>query len=307
MRNEQRALLTGSLLLSLLALASVAVLAGGRMAEHTRRVGLLKAVGGTPGLVAGVLLAENLALALVAAAVGLAIGWLAAPLLTSPGAGLVGAAGAPSQSRIDGRGGGWRRPRRGGRRDARARDPRRAHQHGARARRRGAAAPAPGAADRDLGALPVPLLLGLRLAARRPAPAALRVLSIAVTVTGIVAVLASHAQLSAQQVVGSSGLSNPRADRLNQVLPVITVMLVALAALNAIFTTWATVLDARHSSALARALGATPQQVSAGLSAAQVLPALPAPSSASREGFSCSTPCLPRSRRTCPSCGSSPC
>jgi ABC-type antimicrobial peptide transport system permease subunit len=34
------------------------------------------------------------------------------------------------------------------------------------------------------------------------------------------------------------------------------------------------VLDARYTSALARALGATPQQVSTGLSAAQVLPAL---------------------------------
>ena len=54
----------------------------------------------------------------------------------------------------------------------------------------------------------------------------------------------------------------------------ITVTLVALAAVNAIFVTWATALDAKHSSALARALGATPQQVSAGLSAAQVLPAL---------------------------------
>ena len=50
-------------------------------------------------------------------------------------------------------------------------------------------------------------------------------------------------------------------------------MLVALAAVNAIFVTWATALDAKHSSALARALGATPQQVSTGLSAAQVLPA----------------------------------
>jgi putative ABC transport system permease protein len=48
----------------------------------------------------------------------------------------------------------------------------------------------------------------------------------------------------------------------------------ALAAVNAIFITWATVLDARHSSALARALRATPQQVTVGLSAAQVLPAL---------------------------------
>jgi ABC-type lipoprotein release transport system permease subunit len=57
-------------------------------------------------------------------------------------------------------------------------------------------------------------------------------------------------------------------------LLVITITLIALAAVNAIFITWATALDARHSSALARALGATPQQVSAGLSAAQVLPAL---------------------------------
>jgi putative ABC transport system permease protein len=59
------------------------------------------------------------------------------------------------------------------------------------------------------------------------------------------------------------------------VLLVITVTLVALAAVNAIFISWATVLDARHHSALSRALGATPEQVSAGLSAAQVLPALP--------------------------------
>ena len=56
-------------------------------------------------------------------------------------------------------------------------------------------------------------------------------------------------------------------------LLLITVMLVAQAAVNAIFVTWATMLDAKHSSALMRALGATPRQVSAGLSAAQVLPA----------------------------------
>ena len=44
--------------------------------------------------------------------------------------------------------------------------------------------------------------------------------------------------------------------------------------MNAIFIAWSTVVDARHTSALERALGATPQEVSAGLSAAQVLPAL---------------------------------
>ena len=84
-QDEQSVLSPGAWLIGLLALASVAVLAGGRMAERTRRVGLLKAVGGTPGLVAVVLLAENLVLALVAAAAGLVIGWLTAPLITSPG------------------------------------------------------------------------------------------------------------------------------------------------------------------------------------------------------------------------------
>ncbi|HJZ25928.1 MAG TPA: ABC transporter permease, partial [Streptosporangiaceae bacterium] len=94
-RSEQFLLLIGSWLLGLLAVASVAVLVGGRMAEQTRRVGLLKAVGSTPGLVAAVLLAEHLVLAVVAAALGLLLGWLVAPLLTSPGAALLGSAGAP--------------------------------------------------------------------------------------------------------------------------------------------------------------------------------------------------------------------
>jgi putative ABC transport system permease protein len=57
-------------------------------------------------------------------------------------------------------------------------------------------------------------------------------------------------------------------------MTVLSVALVVLAGVNAILITWATVLDARYTSALARALGATPQQVSTGLSAAQVLPAL---------------------------------
>ncbi len=53
-----------------------------------------------------------------------------------------------------------------------------------------------------------------------------------------------------------------------------TVILLSRAAVNAIVTTWATVLDNRHSSALARALGATPREVSAAMAARQVLPAL---------------------------------
>jgi ABC-type antimicrobial peptide transport system permease subunit len=41
-----------------------------------------------------------------------------------------------------------------------------------------------------------------------------------------------------------------------------------------VFITRAMVQDSRHTSAVTRALGATPRQLTAGLSAAQVLPAL---------------------------------
>ena len=271
-KDTAEVLRTGSWLLGLLAVAGVAVLVGGRMADQSRRVGLLKAVGGTPRLVAVVLLAEYMALALLAAAVGLAAGWLAAPLLADPGAGLVGSAGAPSltmstvgvvtavalgvaavatfvpavraartstvQALADA-----------------ARPPRRTPWLIAISAR-----------------LPVPLLLGLRVAARRPRRAVLSAASIFVAVTGIVAVLAARAQFGHDaELVGGT---DPTTDRFNQVMLVLTVSLVALATVNAVAVTWATALDARHSSALARALGATPQQVSTGLSAAQVLPAL---------------------------------
>jgi putative ABC transport system permease protein len=274
-QDEQQVLSPSAWLAGLLALATVTLLASGRMAERTRRVGLLKAVGGTPGLVTAALLAENLVVALLAAAAGLAIGWLAAPLITSPGAALVGAPGAPSltlpiagevvvvalvvalaatlvpairaarTSTVTALANAARRPRR------------RATLIAISAR------------------LPVPVLLGLRLVARRPRRALLTAASIAVTVTGIVAVLAFHTTADLKNLGGSSGLGNPVVTRDEQMLMVLTVVLLTLSILNAVCATWATALDTRHASALARALGATPRQVSAGLSAAQVLPALP--------------------------------
>jgi ABC-type lipoprotein release transport system permease subunit len=267
--NKQDALLVGSWLLSLLALATIAVLVGGRMADQIRRVGLLKAVGGTPSLVAAVLLAEYLVVAVLATAAGLAIGRLASPLLTDPGAGLVGSAGvvpitlatvglvtavalgvaalatvipavrASRTSTVFALNDSARPPRRTGWLIAIS------------------------------ARLPVPLLLGLRIAARRPRRTLLGVVGIAVTVTGIVAALAAEAHFNTEKAPGS----DPRGE-LSQVLLLITIMLIAQAAVNAICITWATALDARHSSALARALGATPNQVSAGLSVAHVLPAL---------------------------------
>src|SRR4029453_11464217 len=59
-------------------------------------LGLLTPVAGTPGLVASVLLAEYVVVALVAAAVGLGLGRLAAPLITDPSAGLLGRGGRPT-------------------------------------------------------------------------------------------------------------------------------------------------------------------------------------------------------------------
>lgn len=123
--------------------------------------------------------------------------------------------------------------------------------------------------------LPVPLLFGLRLAARRPRRTLLSAASVAVTVCGIIAVLAFHATVNNKLSGGSSKLTNPVVSQDEQLLAVITVVLVVLAAVNTIFTAWATVLDTRHASALMRALGATAQQVNAGLVAAQTLSALP--------------------------------
>jgi ABC-type lipoprotein release transport system permease subunit len=267
--NTREAMLIGSWLLSLLALASIAVLVGGRMADQVRRVGLLKAVGGTPSLVAAVLLAEYVVVALLAAAAGLALGRLVAPLLTDPGAALLGTAGAvpftmstvglvaavalgvavlatfvpavraARTSTVLALADSARPPRR------------RAWLIALSAR------------------LPVPLLIGLRVVARRPRRTVLGALAIAITVSGIVAALAAHAHFNTEKAPGA----DPRG-AMNQVLLLLAIMLVAQAAVNTICITWATALDARRSSALARALGATPDQVSAGLSVSQVLPAL---------------------------------
>jgi putative ABC transport system permease protein len=283
--NRRRALLTGGWLLVVLAVASVAVLVGSRMADQIRRVGLLKAIGGTPSLVAAVLLAEYVVVALLAAAAGLALGRLAAPMITDPSAGLVGRGASPTLTMstvglVTGVALGvavaatFVPALRAARTSTVL-----ALADAARAPRR------TGWLIALSSRLPVPLLLGLRVAARRPRRVVLATASIAITVSGIVAALAAHADVNASQLTGASiadqlsGASGSvadasRADRLNQVLLVITLTLLALAAVNAVFITWATALDTRRSSALARALGATPQQVSAGLSAAQVLPAL---------------------------------
>jgi putative ABC transport system permease protein len=211
----------------------------------------------------------------LAAIAGLALGWLAAPAITSPGAGLVGTPGAPSltssivaevvvvallialaatlvpairaarTSTVSALA-------------SQARPPRRRARLIVLSSR-----------------LPVPLLLGLRIAARWPRRALLGGASIAVTVTGVIAVLAFHRAADLELAGVSSGIGNPVVSRDEQMLQILTVVLIALAVLNAVVAAWATVLDTRRSAALARALGSTPGQVSAGIAAAQVIPAVP--------------------------------
>ena len=242
--RAQLVLFTGSWLLVLLAVASVAVLVGGRTAEQTRRVGLLKAVGSTSNFVALVLLCEYALVGLCAAGLGLLAGWLAAPFIDRPGAGLLGAPSAPSLTVLtvalavalalgvalvatlvpaD----------RAARQSTVA-----ALEDSVRAPRRRARVIALSAH------LPAPLLLGMRLAVRRPGRLMLSVFSVAVTMSGLVAVLILH------QTVG--GLLGPVVSR---AATIISLMLIALAAVNAVFIAWTTALEARRPAAVARSLG----------------------------------------------------
>jgi ABC-type lipoprotein release transport system permease subunit len=275
--NERLVLLVGGWLLGLLALASMAVLVGGRMVAQTRRVGLLKAVGGTPGLVAAAQLTELVVLALAASVAGLVVGWRVTPLLTDPSfySGLIGtpAAPAPTLSTV-------------GLVVAEALAVtvlatlvptiRASRMSTVRALADAARVPKRRVSLIAISThLPVSLLLGLRHVARRTRRAMLSGASVAITVTAIVTVLIYRSGANAQVPGALLGLNAPAADPVSQILAVLSVALLTLATVNAIFIAVATVLDARRASALARALGATPRQVSVGMSAAQLLPALP--------------------------------
>jgi putative ABC transport system permease protein len=58
------------------------------------------------------------------------------------------------------------------------------------------------------------------------------------------------------------------------VLLALTVVMAVLALVNTVTITWTTALEARPTMAVARTFGATPAQITAGLSLAQLLPAL---------------------------------
>ncbi|MFI5952177.1 FtsX-like permease family protein [Cryptosporangium sp. NPDC051539] len=271
----RQALLIGSWLLAGLAVAGVAGIVAGRVAGRRRRVGLLKAVGAGPGTVAAVHLAEYLLVSLAAAGLGLLIGWFAAPSLTAPGAGVVGTVGihppplraaiaalalalaitiaatlapvvrAASTSTLHAL--------------ADAPAPPRRRRWRVRLSRR----------------LPTPVLLGVRINARRPRRARLVTINTFLTTTGLAAVLVVHAQSPELDHLGGTVMANPVEARMHQALLVVAVVLCGLALLNAVVSTWSAVLDARQPLAVARTLGVTPQQAGLGMAVAQLLPAVP--------------------------------
>jgi hypothetical protein len=65
------------------------------------------------------------------------------------------------------------------------------------------------------------------------------------------------------------GPPDPSNARISEVLLVITVVMVVLAAANTIFITWATAMESRRFSGVVRSLGATPEQTVGGLAAAR--------------------------------------
>lgn len=266
-------LVLGSWMLNFLAIAGVTVLAAGRAAGQTRRAGLLKAVGGGPGLIAAVLLAEYLTLALVAEALGLAVARLAEPSLVNPTDGLLSGTGGPSGGTIAATTvlalgvaalttlGPTVRALRTETVTALA-EPVRPPRH--RPILTGLSA-----------LLPTALLLGLRLTARRPGRAVLNACGTAVTMATSTALLMGNVQHVNGYDLGSVTLNSLKFTQGRHVLLGVSAAVIVLAVVNTLTATWTTAQEARPTMAIARTLGATPGQVTAGLSVAQLVPAVP--------------------------------
>ncbi|MFC0504778.1 ABC transporter permease [Micromonospora costi] len=273
-KKAHLALQVGSWLLTALAMASVATIVAGRVVDQRRRVGLFKAVGAGPAMIAAVHLAEYLVIGLAAAGIGLTAGWLAAPALTNPGAGLLGSVGVHPPA---------------------LRTVVTATALALAIAAAATVAPVLRAATTDTvhaladaatpprrrrwrvwlsRRLPAALLIGVRVNARRPRRARLVMVNTLITTTALAALLMGLAQ-DRRVKLGESELANPQDTRTLQAMLVVIVVVCVLALINAIVSTWTAVLDARHPLAVARTLGATPAQVTGGMAVAQLLPATP--------------------------------
>jgi putative ABC transport system permease protein len=252
-------------LLAGLCIATAAVLVAGRMAAQIQQVGTLKAVGVTPGQVTWLLLIEYLLLAGIAAAVGIPAGTQLSPLLARSAPSLYGAPEAPPI-------GGLRtaivagiavavvllatvRPAlRGARRStlhalaAGVRPPRRTSRLANLAERLRA---------------PLPAVLGLRSALRRPARTLANAAGLACSVALVVAGLALRDGLDrflAQRDGAESAAERAVIDQLLTIVLGSAVVLLVFAAVNAIVVAIFAARDSARNHAIMRTVGATPQQ-----------------------------------------------
>ncbi|GAA0522908.1 MULTISPECIES: ABC transporter permease [Streptomyces] len=272
-RAIQPALVVGGWLLAAAAMVTLAALATTRAARDNRRAALLKAVGAGPATVTSVLLAQYLLLTLLASALGLTAGTLAAPHLVDPSAGLLNTISPPDSGTVTaaiflavvvaltGALGPALRATRTSTVHSLA-DP--AHLLTRHPRLNAMTAH-----------LPTSLLLGIRLLARRPGRAVLASAGTATTTLMVTALLTWHTELGGRPDFKRFGPVEVRVDLTGEVLLAVTLTLVALSTLNTVLLGWSTAVQARRALSIARTLGATPGQVVAALCVAQLLPAVP--------------------------------
>ncbi|MFJ9031470.1 FtsX-like permease family protein [Streptomyces sp. NPDC102274] len=271
--HTQPALVVGGWLLAVAAMVTLAALATARTARDNRRAGLLKAVGAGPGSVTAVLLAQHLLLTVLATALGLTAGTLAAPHVVDPSAGLLDTVSPPDSGTVSaavflavvvaltGVLGPAVRTARTSTVHALA-DPAHLLMHHPYL-------------NAVTAYLPTSLLLGIRLLARRPGRAVLACAGTAATTIMVTALLTWHTELDVTPDYRRFGPIEVRTDQTGQVLLAVTLALVALSTLNTVLLGWSTAVQARRALTITRTLGATPGQVVAALCVAQLLPAVP--------------------------------
>ncbi|HXV57381.1 MAG TPA: ABC transporter permease [Gaiellaceae bacterium] len=270
--------------------AVLATLVGGRVVAQAREIGTLKATGVTPRQIAGVLLVEQLGLALAGLVLGSVAGWLLTPVFANPAASLLTASETP------------------------AFDPMRLLVVGAivvasvtvftlvpgvhSARRTTAAALAGGTAGgarrsrlarlADRTGFPVPATVGARSAFTRRGRTILTVLALALTVTSAVATLGMESSLGVGTDPGVAapieGLDTPRFDPVNDdagedriLRPVVyslDALLLFVGLSNLVATLLLTTRERVRDLGLLAAVGMTPRQVTGALVSEQTLVAL---------------------------------
>jgi len=267
------------ILVGVLAIATAAVIVAGRMAAHARQTGTLKAVGALPRQVVAVLLVEHLALAAIATVVGLAVARAIAPPLARSSLTLLGAPEPPplSWARVAIVGGvaagavvvATLRP---ALRAAR-RSTLRSLASGARPpRRRGRLA---GLADR--AGAPLPAVLGLRSAWRRPSRLVSNAAGLTLAVAMVVVAVALRASLDrlATDPPEAGRTLSARADavlydRVTLIVLATAGVLILLGGVNAAVVASFAARDSARAHATFRALGATPRQTVATLVVSQM-------------------------------------